>query len=76
MGTLPTHLSGSWTWSAEYMVIIAQPRAITESTVLYSRYMQLESTSLVGVNSRIPGVHAAAGGSLTLLCCGLVNWLV
>ena len=60
MGTLPTHLSGSWIWAAEYMVIIYTiPGHLTENTIV----MQLLH-KVVGVNSRIPRVHAVAGGSL------------
>ena len=73
MGTLPTHLSGSWIWAAEYMVIIYTiPGHLTENIIV----MQLLH-KVVGVNSRIPRVHAVAGGSLLLLGSGLVvNWLV
>ena len=73
MGTLPTHLSGSWIQVAEYMVIIYTiPGHLTENTIV----MQLLH-KVVGVNSRIPRVHAVAGGSLLLLGSGLVvNWLV
>ena len=56
MGTLPTHLNGSWIRAAEYMVTI--PGHLTENTIV----MQLLH-KVVGVNSRIPRVHAVAGGS-------------
>ena len=60
MGTLPTHLSGSWIRAAEYMVIIYTISGhLTENTIV----MQLLH-KVVGVNSRIPRVHAVAGGSL------------
>ena len=65
MGTLPTHLSGSWIRAAEYMVIIYTiPGHLTENTIV----MQLLHKA-VGVNSRIPRVHAVAGADL-----GLLQW--
>ena len=58
MGTLPTHLSGSWIRAAEYMVIIYTiPGHFSENTIV----MQLLH-KVVGINSRIPRVHAVAGG--------------
>ena len=49
--------------AAEYMVIIYTiPGHLTEKTIV----MQLLH-KVVGVNSRIPRVHAVAGGSLLLL---------
>ena len=57
--------SPKWLIVSRIHAIIKQPRAIS-----YSRYLQLLH-KVVGVNSRIPGVHAAASGSLTLLGSGL-----
>ena len=64
MGTLPTHLSGSWTWAVVYMATIYTiPRHLTVIQLL---------RKVLGVNSQTPKVHVKAGVSLLELQVSLL----